>query len=90
MKRRTGLRSTEDVDCTHSLSAPSFSLSRLCFCPQPKKKVTLYLLYCVTTAVIGSLQFGYNTGVINAPEQVRVRLLFVCVGTSRKWAAGDQ
>ncbi|XP_019948587.1 solute carrier family 2, facilitated glucose transporter member 1 [Paralichthys olivaceus] len=36
---------------------------------KPKKKVTPYLLYCVSTAVIGSLQFGYNTGVINAPEQ---------------------
>nr|QDF45859.1 glucose transporter 3b [Lateolabrax maculatus] len=33
------------------------------------KKITLYLLFCVSTAVIGSLQFGYNTGVINAPEQ---------------------
>lgn len=36
---------------------------------KPQKKVTLYLLFCVSTAVIGSLQFGYNTGVINAPEQ---------------------
>ncbi|CAG6015172.1 solute carrier family 2, facilitated glucose transporter member 3 [Menidia menidia] len=36
---------------------------------KPKKKITPYLLYCVATAVIGSLQFGYNTGVINAPEQ---------------------
>uniref|UniRef100_UPI0037E81EE2 solute carrier family 2, facilitated glucose transporter member 3 n=1 Tax=Semicossyphus pulcher TaxID=241346 RepID=UPI0037E81EE2 len=36
---------------------------------KPKKKVTAYLLYCVSTAVIGSLQFGYNTGVINAPEE---------------------
>lgn len=32
-----------------------------------KKQVTCYLLFCVSTAVIGSLQFGYNTGVINAP-----------------------
>ncbi|XP_034030470.1 solute carrier family 2, facilitated glucose transporter member 3 [Thalassophryne amazonica] len=36
---------------------------------KPKKSVTAYLLYCVSTAVIGSLQFGYNTGVINAPEK---------------------
>ncbi|XP_056141613.1 solute carrier family 2, facilitated glucose transporter member 1 [Lampris incognitus] len=36
---------------------------------KPKKKVTCYLVYCVCTAVIGSLQFGYNTGVINAPEK---------------------
>lgn len=34
-----------------------------------KKQVTCYLLFCVSTAVIGSLQFGYNTGVINAPEE---------------------
>lgn len=26
-------------------------------------------MYCVSTAVIGSLQFGYNTGVINAPDE---------------------
>uniref|UniRef100_A0A671XE40 Solute carrier family 2 member 3a n=1 Tax=Sparus aurata TaxID=8175 RepID=A0A671XE40_SPAAU len=31
--------------------------------------VTGYLLFSLGTAVIGSLQFGYNTGVINAPEQ---------------------
>uniref|UniRef100_A0A1A7YT84 Major facilitator superfamily (MFS) profile domain-containing protein n=1 Tax=Iconisemion striatum TaxID=60296 RepID=A0A1A7YT84_9TELE len=36
---------------------------------RPRKRVTPYLLYCMCTAVIGSLQFGYNTGVINAPEQ---------------------
>ncbi|XP_051949332.1 solute carrier family 2, facilitated glucose transporter member 3-like [Xyrauchen texanus] len=34
-----------------------------------KKQVTCYLLFSLSTAVIGSLQFGYNTGVINAPEQ---------------------
>lgn len=34
-----------------------------------KKQVTCYLLFSLGTAVIGSLQFGYNTGVINAPEQ---------------------
>uniref|UniRef100_A0A8C2ZJ60 Solute carrier family 2 member 3a n=1 Tax=Cyclopterus lumpus TaxID=8103 RepID=A0A8C2ZJ60_CYCLU len=33
------------------------------------KQVTGYLLFSLCTAVIGSLQFGYNTGVINAPEQ---------------------
>ncbi|CAG11687.1 unnamed protein product, partial [Tetraodon nigroviridis] len=33
------------------------------------KQVTGYLLFSLATAVIGSLQFGYNTGVINAPEQ---------------------
>ncbi|KAE8282431.1 Solute carrier family 2, facilitated glucose transporter member 3 [Larimichthys crocea] len=34
-----------------------------------EKQVTGYLLFSLATAVIGSLQFGYNTGVINAPEQ---------------------
>lgn len=33
------------------------------------KQVTCYLVLCVSTAVIGSLQFGFNTGVINAPDQ---------------------
>lgn len=37
---------------------------------QQDKQVTGYLLFSLATAVIGSLQFGYNTGVINAPEQV--------------------
>lgn len=32
------------------------------------KHVTCYLVLCVSTAVIGSLQFGFNTGVINAPS----------------------
>ncbi|XP_059205594.1 solute carrier family 2, facilitated glucose transporter member 3a [Centropristis striata] len=36
---------------------------------QQPKQVTAYLLFSLGTAVIGSLQFGYNTGVINAPEQ---------------------
>ncbi|XP_049587601.1 solute carrier family 2, facilitated glucose transporter member 3 [Syngnathus scovelli] len=50
---------------------------------KPKqKKVTLYLLYCVATAVIGSLQFGYNTGVINAPEQ-KLRRFFQNVSLER-------
>ncbi|XP_064165963.1 solute carrier family 2, facilitated glucose transporter member 3 isoform X2 [Anguilla rostrata] len=40
-----------------------------------KKQVTCYLLFSVATAVIGSLQFGYNTGVINAPEE-RLRDFF--------------
>uniref|UniRef100_A0A8C6Z6Q4 Solute carrier family 2, facilitated glucose transporter member 3 n=1 Tax=Nothoprocta perdicaria TaxID=30464 RepID=A0A8C6Z6Q4_NOTPE len=33
-------------------------------------KITAYLIYAVSIAAIGSLQFGYNTGVINAPEKI--------------------
>ncbi|XP_029357092.1 solute carrier family 2, facilitated glucose transporter member 1 isoform X2 [Echeneis naucrates] len=33
-------------------------------------EITFPLLLSVGTAVIGSLQFGYNTGVINAPQKV--------------------
>ncbi|XP_056331209.1 solute carrier family 2, facilitated glucose transporter member 3 [Danio aesculapii] len=39
------------------------------------KQVTLCLMFCVSTAVIGSLQFGYNIGVINAPD-VKVQNFF--------------
>lgn len=49
---------------------------------KPKKTLTPYLLYCVSTAVIGSLQFGYNTGVINAPEQ-KLRMFFQNVSMER-------
>ncbi|XP_061687970.1 solute carrier family 2, facilitated glucose transporter member 1-like [Syngnathoides biaculeatus] len=34
------------------------------------KQITFPLMLCVGTAVIGSLQFGYNTGVINAPQKI--------------------
>ncbi|XP_056130954.1 solute carrier family 2, facilitated glucose transporter member 1 isoform X1 [Lampris incognitus] len=34
------------------------------------KQVTLQLMLAVGAAVIGSVQFGYNTGVINAPQKV--------------------
>ncbi|RVE71260.1 hypothetical protein OJAV_G00072010 [Oryzias javanicus] len=33
-------------------------------------QVTPHLMLAVGTAVIGSLQFGYNTGVINAPQNI--------------------
>ncbi|KAM7006135.1 solute carrier family 2, facilitated glucose transporter member 1 [Tautogolabrus adspersus] len=39
------------------------------------KQVTFPLLMSVGTAVIGSLQFGYNTGVINAPQKVIERFI---------------
>lgn len=45
-------------------------VSPVCPLLQQNKQVTGYLLFSLATAVIGSLQFGYNTGVINAPEQV--------------------
>ncbi|XP_067387075.1 solute carrier family 2, facilitated glucose transporter member 3 [Emydura macquarii macquarii] len=37
---------------------------------ESKKKITCPLLCAVSIAAIGSLQFGYNTGVINAPEKI--------------------
>lgn len=36
------------------------------------QQITFNLLLSVGAAVIGSLQFGYNTGVINAPQKVRL------------------
>ncbi|CAN9511930.1 unnamed protein product [Ophioblennius macclurei] len=35
-----------------------------------EKRITFPLMMSVGTAVIGSLQFGYNTGVINAPQKI--------------------
>lgn len=39
-------------------------------CVVPDQQVTPQLTLAVGTAVIGSFQFGYNTGVINAPQKV--------------------
>ncbi|XP_043973225.1 solute carrier family 2, facilitated glucose transporter member 3 isoform X2 [Gambusia affinis] len=49
---------------------------------RPKKSLNPYLLFCVSTAAIGSLQFGYNTGVINAPE-TKLRTFFQNVSSER-------
>ncbi|XP_037023748.2 solute carrier family 2, facilitated glucose transporter member 3 isoform X1 [Artibeus jamaicensis] len=35
-----------------------------------KQDVTAPLIFAITVATIGSFQFGYNTGVINAPETI--------------------
>lgn len=38
---------------------------------EPKKRgLTCSLAFCTVVATIGSLQYGYNTGVINAPEKI--------------------
>lgn len=34
------------------------------------QKVTVSLIFAISIATIGSFQFGYNTGVINAPEMI--------------------
>lgn len=37
--------------------------------------LTFFLSYAILAAVLGMLQFGYNTGVINAPQIVSSQLL---------------
>ena len=37
----------------------------------PRQRVTGTLVLAVFSAVLGALQFGYNIGVINAPQKVR-------------------
>ncbi|XP_070612800.1 solute carrier family 2, facilitated glucose transporter member 3-like [Erythrolamprus reginae] len=43
------------------------------YAEQGKRQITCSLLTAVSVAAIGSLQFGYNTGVINAPEKILKR-----------------
>lgn len=63
----------EHMMCGNNLfhwQKPSFTLLQ---------QITFPLMMCVGAAVIGSLQFGYNTGVINAPQSVSytfVNMLF--------------
>jgi len=40
------------------------------------KGLTGFLTYAIFAAVLGMLQFGYNTGVINAPQTVRLKIKF--------------
>ncbi|KAL6489526.1 hypothetical protein MHYP_G00032670 [Metynnis hypsauchen] len=51
-----------------------------------KKRMTCHLLFCVCTATIGSLQFGYNIGVVNAPYK-KVQTFFKNVSLERSGQA---
>lgn len=44
-------------------------MSLFVLCPS-QQGLTFFLGYSIFSAVLGMLQFGYNTGVINAPESV--------------------
>lgn len=58
-----------------SLSILTLSTSILCHCCRRRCRrcrhrlqgLTFFLTYAIFAAVLGMLQFGYNTGVINAP-----------------------
>lgn len=56
------MASTEEIDITMSSKDQIYG-------SKPKSKVTGRLLLAVFSAVMGSVQFGFNTGVINAPEE---------------------
>lgn len=47
----------------------------LCFLVFVIQAVTGTLALSVFTAVLGSLTFGYNIGVINAPQKVKKKIL---------------
>ncbi|KAL0593601.1 Solute carrier family 2, facilitated glucose transporter member 2, partial [Plecturocebus cupreus] len=65
------------------LSLPSRGLAMLprlvsnswgqAICPPQSLKVTGTLVFTVVTATLGSFQFGYDIGVINAPQQAKHR-----------------
>ena len=50
--------------------------------PNCSQGLTFFLAYSIFSAVLGMLQFGYNTGVINAPEQVFIILNNMLMRTS--------
>ena len=39
--------------------------------------VTLVLCLSIVGAMFGAVEFGYNTGVINAPQSVRTKILSI-------------
>ncbi|KAG9276007.1 solute carrier family 2, facilitated glucose transporter member 3-like [Astyanax mexicanus] len=53
-----------------------------------RNRMTCHLLFCVCTAAIGSLQFGYNIGVINAPYK-KVQAFFKNASLERYGQAMD-
>lgn len=46
----------------------------VCMCVFLFQTVTGTLALSVFTAVLGSLEFGYNIGVINAPQKVKTNM----------------
>ncbi|XP_073654608.1 solute carrier family 2, facilitated glucose transporter member 4 isoform X2 [Tursiops truncatus] len=49
----------------------------------PQQRVTGTLVLAVFSAVLGSLQFGYNIGVINAPQKEEGNAVQQCPGSAR-------
>ncbi|GBM55609.1 Glucose transporter type 1 [Araneus ventricosus] len=64
-------KSGEDVELVARLSTPELELlpvpSRMSCCPEG---LTCMLVFAIFAAVLGMFQFGYNTGVINAPQKI--------------------
>lgn len=55
-----------------------------------EKGITLMLLFAIFSAVLGMFQFGYNTGVINAPQKVLEEWIFnVYKGRTGKWISEE-
>ncbi|GIX67834.1 glucose transporter type 1 [Caerostris extrusa] len=64
-------KSGEDVELVARLSTPELELlplpTRMSCCPEG---LTCMLIFAIFAAVLGMFQFGYNTGVINAPQKI--------------------